>query len=157
LHEHICRILWYVTDVACVGSSSVDDVFSCFSKRLVFLISSAYFIRGCAVSCDPCFAGFFRVGCGTNDFGTCEECPNLDLGVGLRTFKPDVGNASDVCRLCTVCGGGNQNGTEYDMERCLPWKDTVCTSVSHSHRACWKWQKNDANCCARSALFLLQS
>ena len=58
--------------------------------------------------------------------GDCEACPNADLPIGERTFKDDTENSTDPCRSCTICGGMNQDGTQYELNRCTETSDTVC-------------------------------
>ena len=58
--------------------------------------------------------------------GDCGTCPNADLPIGKRTFKDDTANSTDLCRPCKVCGGVNQDGSQYELDRCTEISDTVC-------------------------------
>jgi len=58
--------------------------------------------------------------------GDCKACPNADLPIGERTFKDDTESSTDPCRFCTICGGVNQDGTQYELDRCSETSDTVC-------------------------------
>jgi hypothetical protein len=64
--------------------------------------------------------------CAVGCSGECEACPNADLPIGERTFKDDTESSTDPCRSCTICGGVNQDGTEYELDRCTETSDTVC-------------------------------
>ena len=46
--------------------------------------------------------------------------------MGSKQFKPVYGNWSTQCRFCTVCGGRNQNGLQYDFYPCTAFSDAVC-------------------------------
>eukprot|EP00287_Rhodomonas_sp_CCMP768_P030466 CAMPEP_0202831606 /NCGR_PEP_ID=MMETSP1389-20130828/16960_1 /ASSEMBLY_ACC=CAM_ASM_000865 /TAXON_ID=302021 /ORGANISM="Rhodomonas sp., Strain CCMP768" /LENGTH=750 /DNA_ID=CAMNT_0049505367 /DNA_START=1 /DNA_END=2253 /DNA_ORIENTATION=+ len=81
---------------------------------------------GFCITCEPCGPGTFRSGCTLTSAGSCVDCANEDEEVGFRFFKPNFGNASDLCQPCTVCGGATQNGTEYDARRCTAFQDTDC-------------------------------
>ena len=58
--------------------------------------------------------------------GECRTCPNEGLPIGERTFKDDPTESTDACKPCYVCGGPNQDGTQYEVGRCTPTSDTVC-------------------------------
>ena len=58
--------------------------------------------------------------------GECAKCPNAGLLFAARTFKDDPINSTAPCNQCTICGGVNQDGSQYELERCTEEKDTVC-------------------------------
>jgi len=58
--------------------------------------------------------------------GECAKCLNAGLPSAARTFKDDPLNSTAPCNPCTTCGGKNQDGTQYELERCEEGKDTVC-------------------------------
>ena len=56
--------------------------------------------------------------------GSCIPCPNEMMPIGSRQFKTGVGLS---CSPCSVCGGEDQNGTQYEKSQCTTTKDVVCT------------------------------
>ena len=50
----------------------------------------------------------------------------MGLPFAARTFKDDPINSTAPCNPCTICGGVNQDGSQYELERCSEKKDTVC-------------------------------
>ena len=58
--------------------------------------------------------------------GTCVQCPNQDVQVGFKQFKSTFGNASTLCEKCSICGGPNQNGSQYDLVPCSVLSDAIC-------------------------------
>jgi hypothetical protein len=79
--------------------------------------------------CAPCAAGSARQGCFFGGFtrGYCEPCrTGSQFSPAERTYKPDKGPANAECLPCTVCGGAEQDGTEYESESCTATSDTKC-------------------------------
>jgi len=87
----------------------------------------------CAL-CQPCDPGKYRFGCmpGGVSEGFCRSCKTLpEAPNGQRTFKPIVGTPLTQCTPCTMCGGVNQNGRQFELSACTDRKDTVCQNCSN--------------------------
>jgi hypothetical protein len=79
--------------------------------------------------CEPCGPGFFR-DCFPSEYvsGECLACQNEGQPIGDRFYKDIVGNAQTQCSPCSLCGGRNQDGTEYEARRCTRDTDTQCAA-----------------------------
>lgn len=82
---------------------------------------------GVCMPCSSCPQGFYR-DCfeGLASSGRCLPCPNAGQEIGLRYFKNTEGNPETRCSLCSICGGSNQDGSEYESARCTRETDTQC-------------------------------
>jgi len=82
---------------------------------------------GFCMPCSSCPRGFSR-DCfqGLTSSGMCKPCPNEGQDLGNRYFKEVEGEAQTACSLCVVCGGSNQNGSQYELNRCTRQVDTEC-------------------------------
>jgi hypothetical protein len=58
--------------------------------------------------------------------GFCQLCLNVGLPVGMQQFKAEYGDSSTKCQNCSICGGPNQNGTQYDLAPCTITSDVKC-------------------------------
>jgi len=86
----------------------------------------------CAL-CQPCNPGKYRFGCmpGGVSEGFCRSCQTLpEAPNGQRTFKTIVGTPLSKCTPCTICGGVNQDGRQFEVNACTETKDTVCQNCS---------------------------
>ena len=79
--------------------------------------------------CRSCDIGRYRFGCvpGGTSAGVCRPCKTLpETPNGERTFKSTRGTPLSSCSKCTVCGGGDQDGTQYHVRACTDRNNTVC-------------------------------
>ena len=86
----------------------------------------------CAL-CQPCDAGKYRFGCvpGGISEGFCRSCQTLpETPMGQRTFKSTVGTPLTQCTPCTICGGANQDGRQFEVSACTDRNDAVCQNCS---------------------------
>jgi hypothetical protein len=58
--------------------------------------------------------------------GFCQSCLNDGLPIGMQQFKAEYGDSSTKCQNCSICGGANQNGTQYDLAPCTAASDVKC-------------------------------
>ena len=80
---------------------------------------------GTCLPCDGCPKGHYR-DCEFGGTGACLPCRNERENVDQRFYKNVEGNGQTRCSPCTVCGGSNQEGTQYERQRCTIYKDTTC-------------------------------
>ena len=78
--------------------------------------------------CEPCGPGLYRdcFPAKQDSSGECVQCPNDGYAIGERYYKDTVGDTDTQCSPCTVCGGRNQNGSEFEIQRCTPDTDAKC-------------------------------
>jgi len=79
--------------------------------------------------CASCPEGSERQGCLFGGFtrGYCEPCKTGPSFLpSERTYKNEIGPADATCQPCTVCGGVEQDGSEYESESCTTTTDTKC-------------------------------
>ena len=92
-----------------------------------FLMGCSETNSGYCRSCGSCQKGFYR-DCfqGPASSGSCKPCPNEGEAIGKRFFKDTDETAQTMCSLCLICGGKNQNGSQYEASRCTKERNTVC-------------------------------
>jgi len=83
--------------------------------------------------CQPCGPGTEREGCFIGGFtrGYCETCTTgTEFLPSERTYKTDIGTADSTCKACTICGGAEQDGTQYESQACTATTDTECADCT---------------------------
>jgi hypothetical protein len=79
--------------------------------------------------CESCSPGLWR-DCLPSEYitGECFPCQNEGFLVGERYYKDMDGTADSRCIPCAICGGPNQDGSEFEARRCTKEANTQCTA-----------------------------
>ncbi|KAJ1478483.1 hypothetical protein T484DRAFT_1904516 [Baffinella frigidus] len=100
----------------------------CLPQNGETLVGCTNTSAGFCVKCGACPPGEYR-DCGSaSSSGRCVACPNANLPRDKRTFKSSSGGRDTQCTSCTLCGGLDQNATQFEGARCMPDRDAICSS-----------------------------